>query len=478
MSSNISIKKAALLIAVSKYASVVFNILFTMILARLLTPEDYGIVAVTVVFTNFFTILADMGLSNGIIQDKGLTKQDNDGIFLFSVFLGLLLGLVFFCCSFGIASFYDNKAYIPIGTLLGISLFFSTANVVPNALILKHKDFKLIAQRNVAIPLISSLITVGLAWIGLSYYSLVFQSLLNSLFTFLLNYVTAYKRYTLRLVFRNDFNGIHRIFNYSLYQFLFNVINYFSRNLDNLLVGKFFGAIALGYYDKAYKLMVYPTGMLTHVITPALQPILSDYQNDKDFIYEKYIRILKFLSLIGVFIVAYSYIAASEIILILFGSQWIQAIPYFAWLSLSVWAQMILGTTGSIYSSAGDTKRLFITGCISTLITITAIICGVLSGNLKDLARNVSLAYMFQFWVVMFILIKFTLKQPFLKFLKNFLPDLTIGIVLFCIGNLFYIISISNVFLLALIKLIIIGVVFLAMCKLLGQLHYIIFIHH
>lgn len=473
---NMTLKRAALLNAASRYAQVLMSILFTMILARILTPADYGIVAVTVVFTNLFTIFADMGISAGIIQNKELTRDDTNGIFLFSLLLGIFLAICFFFFSFWIADFYSNQVYVHLGALLAGSLFCSTLNMVPNALLLKDKQFVLIAKRNVAIPFITSVLTVIMAYMGLAYYALVLQSVLSSLFVFLLNFFTARRKYGLRMPFYSDFNGVRSIFHYSLYQFLFNIVNYFARNLDNLLVGRYFGPASLGYYDKAYKLMVYPSSMLTHVITPVLQPILSDYQNDKDFIYEKYIKIVKFLSLLGVFIVAYCYVASNEIILILFGRQWTQAIPYFAWLSLSVWAQLIMGTTGSIFQSAGDTKHLFLCGCLTTCLTVGAIISGILSGELIDVARNVSLSYMAQFVFVMYLLIHITLGQAYARFLKIFIPEAIIAGGLFATGRIFNLFTIDQLLVRAIIKLIALGVVYIVLCKLLKQMQYLLLI--
>lgn len=474
---DISIKRAALLNAASRYAAVLMGIFFTMILARLLSPAEYGIVAVTIVFTNLFSIFADMGLSAGIIQDKKLTQDDNNGIFLFSLLLAVFLAVAFFLCSFGIANFYQNAVYVPLGAILAVSLFFSTINMVPNALLLKDKDFVLIAKRNVAIPLITSPVTVGMAAAGLSYYALVLQSLFSAALTFGLNYFTVYRRYGLIIPHRFDFHGVRRIFNYSLFQFLFSLVNYFARNLDNLLVGKFFGTAALGFYDKAYRLMVYPSSMLTHVITPVLQPVLSEYQDDRQYIYAKYIKIVKFLSLCGVFIVAFCYFGADEIVLILFGAQWEPAVPYFAWLSLSVWGQMIMGTTGSIYLSVGDSKHSFVCGCITTVMTIIAITLGILSNDLLAVARNVSLSYILQFVIVMYILMHYGLRQPYWPFLRIFWPEAVMAVVLGGVGQLLLQLPLESVLCRAAIKFLVIGGVFALLCWLLGQVKYMRSLH-
>ena len=138
---EISIKKAALISAVSKYSSIILNLAFSAVLARLLTPEDYGIVAVTVVFTTFFSLFADMGIGAGIIQNKELTQDDINSIFTFSIKLGFLLCVIFALFSYPMSLFYKDSVYIPVGIFLSVSLFFSTLNMVPNAILLKEKKF-------------------------------------------------------------------------------------------------------------------------------------------------------------------------------------------------------------------------------------------------------------------------------------------------------------------------------------------------
>jgi teichuronic acid exporter len=431
---TMSLKKAALINAASKYTSIIFSIVFSMILARILTPEDYGIVAVTTVFTNFFSIFADMGISAGIIQNKKLTQDDNASIFSLTLILGLFLGALFCGFSFLMADFYQDDVYVPIGFLLGFSLLGSTLNIVPEALLLKDKRFVMLAKRNVVIPFLSSLVTVGLAFCGWKYYALVMQSILTIWVTFGVNIFTTHKDYGLYMYHGVTWQGMHKIFGYSLYQFLFGFINYFARNLDNLLIGRVWGEAALGYYDKAYRLMCYPNNSLTNVIAPVLQPVLSDYQDDKRYIYEKYIKLLKFLSLIGVFLSLYCYFSASDIIAFLFGPQWAPAVPCFEMLALAVWAQLQLTSTGSIFQSAGSTKKLFFAGTINTAITAIGIILAVLYGNLFDLSRNVMVAFDIEFFISMYILIHQCLRQSYLLFLKEFLPEIFLAAILYIAG--------------------------------------------
>ena len=140
--------------AVAKYSSVIVQLGVTAILARLITPEEFGIVAIATVLITFFSIFSDMGLGSAIIQRQDLTNKDYSSIYSFSVYLSMLLGLLFFIASYPIASYYKNNELELICQLLSLNLLFSTLNLVPNALISKARRFK-VSSINSIYPLVS-----------------------------------------------------------------------------------------------------------------------------------------------------------------------------------------------------------------------------------------------------------------------------------------------------------------------------------
>lgn len=425
-----SLKQAAIINAASKYATVIINLLLTAILARILTPEDYGVVAVTTVFTNFFSIFADMGIGTAVIQNKELTKNDTDNIFSFTIKQGIVLMLCFAVFSVPLSMFYKNSVYIQIGLLLAVSLFFSTVNMVPNALLMKDKKFISVGIRTIVVAIGSGLIAVLLAFAGLGYYALVMQSLISSVTIFVWNYVGTRPKFKLHY----GKESLEKIKRFSSFQFGFSFVNYFSRNADNLLISKFMGEAALGFYDKAYKLMLYPVNYLTHAITPVMHPILSDYQDNKRFIYEKYMSVLKILSLLGIFIAPFCFCASEEIILIMFGDQWLMAVPCFEFMALAIWAQMLMSTTGSVYQSVGKTDLLFVTGSVTAVMTVSGILLGIVQGDITAVARNIMISYNLQFVFVFYFVIKKALEQNIWAFYKKLLPDLVAMIVMILAG--------------------------------------------
>lgn len=417
-----SIKNAVYLNAAARYSTLVLRLLFNAALARILVPEDFGVVAVAMVFTTFFSLLSDMGLGAGIIQNKELSRDDIGNIFAFSLRLGLVLMGAFALLSFPMAHFYGNQALVPVGMLLSIQLFFNTLNVVPNALLLKQKEFKKVALRILCACLTSGTVGIVLALLGLKYYALAVQAILDALFIFGWNYFSTRPP----MARKPSRVSLEKIRSYSSYLFGFNLVNYFARNLDNLLIGKYMGAAQLGYYDKSYKLMLYPVNNLTHVITPVLHPILSEHQNDKAYIYDKYRQVVKVLSLLGAFITPFFWFASEEIIPILYGKQWLPAIPCLQWMALAMWAQMILSSAGTIFQSLGDTRRLLWSGSMNAVLVVVFIIAGLVEGSIVAVARNVAIAYNLQFVATFYILVHLSFGFRTREFLKGLLPDLCV----------------------------------------------------
>lgn len=421
-----SIKKAALINAGAKYSTTFLNLFFSAILARILTPEDYGIAAVAFVFISFFSIISDLGIGSAVIQNKNLSVRDTDSLFSFTVKLSILLAIGFALFSFPMAQFYHNKVYIHIGILLSISLIFSTCDIIPNALLLKEKKFVLVGIRSLAINILGSLIGIILALNGFKYYSLIIQFVIISFSTFLWNYISTKPKFK----WKYNEGSLAKVKSFSTFQFGFNSINFFARNLDNLLISKIMGNASLAYYDKAYKLMLYPVQMLTHVITPVLHPILSDYQNDRLYIYKTYLKIVRILSLIGIFISTVCYLAADELIVIIFGDQWDSAVLPFRILSLSVWAQMVTASTGAIFQSLGKPKIMFYAGAFSALVTVSCIIIGLLFGDLYHLSIFVTLGFNVSFIINFWLLVVKGFNFKFYKFIRNFFSDIIIALIM------------------------------------------------
>ncbi|MDR2040196.1 MAG: lipopolysaccharide biosynthesis protein [Bacteroidales bacterium] len=412
--------------AVSKYSGIFISLIVAAILSRLIVPEDFGIVAIAMVFITFFNTFSNLGIAPAIVQNKELEEKDLSEIFCFTIWIALILSVIFFFLSGLIASYYESPHLLSICRILSIQLFFATINIVPNSLFLKNKRFKFIATRNLIIQLIAGIIAIIAAFSGAGLYALLIAPVLTAVARFIIGIYV----YPQKIEWTFGINAVRKIFAYSLYQFLFEMINYFSRNLDKLMIGKYLGMTPLGYYEKSYRLMMLPLQNITHVITPVLHPVLSDLQKNMSQISASYIKIVRFLAFIGFPLSVFLFFTAKEITLLIFGMQWTASVPVFQILALSVGIQMILSTSGSIFQAANDTKMLFVSGIISTLLTVTGLCVGLfIFKTLIAVAWGICISFVLNFVLCYVIMYRITLKVDMLSFWKQFISPLVISII-------------------------------------------------
>ncbi len=427
--------------AIAKYSGIFVSLVITIILARLLSPTDFGIVAIANIFIVFFSIISDLGIGPAIIQNRNLSSLDLNYLFSFTIYLGVVLGICFYFLAPIFSFYYENSLLSPVLKILSISVVFGTWNIVPNSLILKDKFFKFIAFRTFIIQVISGILSVFLAYSGGGIYSLLLSPILSSIFLFIVN---ISKRH-LSFYFKLSLSPLKKIGSYSIYQFLFNFINYFTRNLDKLLVGKYISLGSLGYYEKSYRLMILPIQNITNVITPVIQPIFSDFQDDLKRQSNSYLKILCFLSNVGIPLTIFLFFSSREIILLVFGPQWEASITTFKILSLSVWGQLMGSSHGSILQSTNNTRLLFITGLINALINALGILVGIfIIGTIEGVAMMFVITFLLGFWNYN-VIFKYALRTSVWPFYKMVFSSLLFGTFLsITLFSYVYIVDIEN----------------------------------
>ena len=372
-----NIKRGLFWTAIDKYSGQIVGIGISMILARLLTPYDYGIVATATVFSSFISIFTSIGIGPAVIQRKDLSQDDLNGIFTFTILLGLVCGGIMFGSSWLVADIYDNEILVPVMQLLSITVFLGALNMVPSALMSKNLRFREMATRSLAFQVIFGIIGIVSAFFGAGVYALICPPIASLFCTFLYNN----HFYPVKIHWRFSLTPIKKIFSFSSYLFLFELFNYFSRNIDKVIIGKYLSASALGYYEKSYRLMQLPLQNITAVVYPVLQPVLSSLQDNLKDMASKYTRIMAMISLLGFPLSVCLYFCASEIIVLMFGDQWLPAIPAFKILALAVPFMLIVNPTGPIFLACNASKALFYTGIINTSITISGFLIAALIDN-------------------------------------------------------------------------------------------------
>lgn len=426
------VTKGVFWIAIAKYSGIVVQLLISAILARLISPAAFGTIAVAMVILYFLNIFSDIGIGAAVVQFKQLTKQHLNSLFTLTTYIGILLAALLYVLSGIISSYYGDQTLERVCQMMALVIFFNSLNVVPNALMRKDKRFRTIALRTLFFQVVSGSIAVWGAFHGWGIYALLVSPVLTAIGVFVVNYYN----YPLRPVLKVSQEVINTVASYSVFQFAFAFFNYFSRNLDKLIIGKFFSLTQLGYYDKSYHLMQLPLQNTTFVIEPVLHPILSTLQDNKHELCEKNRKLAVLISNLSFPIGLILYFCGGELIRIVYGGQWDAAIPVFKILALSLPLQMIQSTSGAIYQAAGRTDHMFYNGILNTAVTVSGfLIAAYWGGSIEAMAWAWDITLAINFVNSYYILHKFTLKELTHPFYKSLLPQclnsIVVSIVLF-----------------------------------------------
>ena len=404
--------------AIAKYSGFCINLIVLSIVARVLPPELFGTVSIALIIIGFFGLLSDFGIASAIIQHQGLKKLDYDNIFSFTLYGGVFLVILYLFTLGPVYLVYRSTELLQICVFLVIQVFFSTLNIVPNSLLLKGKKFKFIAVRTVIIQLIGGFAAVVSALYGLGIYSLIISPILTSVLLFIVNF----SQFNLTTLYSPDMNSLKKIISYSTHSFIYNIVNYFSRNLDKFILGKAFSFQTLGYYEKSYSLMLMPVQNIIAVLNPVMHPILAIYQDDRHILKSYFYKFVKLSSFVGFPLSVLVYFTSYELVHIILGPNWDPSIVYIKIFSISIGIQIVYSLQGPFFLALNETKIMAKCGFMTAVNILVAIFIGVIIKSVIMVAWLVSCSYYLSSLITFYVLIKKCFEsdlKPFFKVLRT-----------------------------------------------------------
>ena len=441
---NNSFRVGMIFTAIGQYSVIIIQLLINVILSRLIPVEEFGIVANAQVYLLFFQMIASAGIGPAIIQKKNLTEDDYGILFNYTLLIAIVLTVVFGFFGNIVAVLYSNAIYKSLFWSMSIIVFCEALNSVPRALLNKNLRFKELNLRLFFSNLVGALFGISAAFLGFGVFALVIATAIPSIVSLILNLTTVKIKFTKKLSIR----PINLIRKFTKNQLLFTILNYFSRNSDNLLVGRFLGPVSIANYQKSFQLLTMPTTVFLGVITPVLQPILSQHQENVKLIRETFFKIIHVLALLAFPITVFMMFNSQEIIFFLFGNKWYGAVIPFTILSFSLWAQMLNAATTSIFMARNHSSNLLINGVISIIIMVPSVIIGIYFGSITYVAVFVCIANLINFTVSYWLLMTKVLDGKLSDALKELIKPALIGLIV--AGVVFFInpfVSFSNLFL-------------------------------
>ena len=354
----------------------VLNLGRTIVLARLLTPQDFGLIGMVMVVISFATMFKNAGLNMATVQRAEINHDQISTLFWINVLISLGLGLCIVAGAPLVASFYDRPELTAVTMVLAISFVIQGLTIQHAALLRRHMRFDILAIQQVLAAAVSLTVAITLAFLGWRYWALVGGTVASAITMVLLTYFFC--PWQPGIIKRGT--GVLEMLKFGGHITGFNFVNYFARNADNILIGKFIGADGLGVYAKAYQLYMMPIRQMRSPLAQVAMPVLCSLKNDPPRYIKYYKNIVDMLSTLMIPFAFYCALEADFLINLILGEKWLAAVPVFRVLAIGGVVISVAGTRGLVLKSRGYSKRYFYWGLFNAIVTVSSFLIGVQFG--------------------------------------------------------------------------------------------------
>ncbi len=351
----------------------ILNMGSAMILARLLTPADFGLIAMVGAFTGFVGLFKNLGLSVATIQRDGITHSQVSTLFWINVGVSILLAAIGASLAPLVVWVYREPQLKLITIAISCTFVFGGLSAQHAALLRRQMRFTALAAVQILSMAAGIASAIILAYKGAGYWALVGLTAFQELFSTVLCW--TFMRW--RPGKPGNYSSVRSLLAFGGNLTGFNLMNYFSRNADNFLIGWWWSAAHLGIYSKAYKLFLLPLRQVAWPLSGVAIPALSRVNNDPEHYRRVFYQFQGKLGLIIIPLMAFILIAADSIVLVILGPQWEAAISVFRWLGLVGIVEGATNSNGWVFISQNRTKEMFHWGILSSILCIASFIVGL-----------------------------------------------------------------------------------------------------
>lgn len=318
MSSHSGIS-AAIWSFLEKLSSQVVSFVIGIILARLLTPYDYGVVGLTAIFIAISNVFIEAGFANALIQNQHRTEKDLSTAFYFNVVVGLVCYAVLWFATPGIAKWFNEPLLIPLLKIVGLNVVLNSLCIVQTALLTAKLNIRLQTIINLSAQVPAGIFAVIMAYRGMGVYALALQTVFSSIIKVVLLWIFA------KWIPREKFNKTSFLILWKFGSKLLgaNLIGTAFNQVYSVVIGKFIGKKELGYFSKANGLCSNVDGVTTGIVQRVALPILSKYQDDESLLTEKFREIMRLLVMLIAPLTSFLCFASDDIIVLLWTEKWL-----------------------------------------------------------------------------------------------------------------------------------------------------------
>lgn len=420
--------------AFQRYSTMFISFISGIILARLLTPYDYGCIGMLAIFMVLAETFIDGGFGEALIQKKEPTQEDYSTIFIWNLIMAFLMYALLYFTAPSIARFYNIPLLCPVLRVQGIILFIYAFNIVQKNQLRKRLNFKILSIVTITTSVTTLLITILMAYNGFGVWSLVAQNIIGASIPALIFWF--YMKWRPSWVF--SWNSFKELFGFGFYMFLIHFLNQFGNQIQGLLIGKFYNPSTMGLYSKAYGTERLASTSISQVMTQVTFPLYAEVQDDKAELANIIKRITMTLAYVTFPLMFILILCAKPLFVFLYSDRWIGSVPYFQVLCLAGLAFCFQSVNNHSIAAIGKSKTMFVWTFVKRIVGILFIVSGLFIYGMRGLLIGAVLNTWFSYSVNIGLVSKYIgykWWQQLLNIVPIFLQSIIIAFICYGLGE-------------------------------------------
>ena len=419
--------------SIQRFSAIGILFISGIVLARLLTPYDYGCIGMLSIFMLLAEAFIDGGFGSALIQKRLPTQDDYSTIFWWNLGMAVLMYAILFVSAPAIARFYDIPLLCNVLRVQGLVLFIYAFNIVQRNQLKKKLNFKVLSIVTITTSIIALGITIFMAYRGFGVWALVAQNLITAaipalVFWFFIKW---------RPIWIFSWKSFRELFSFGLYMFLSSLVNTFCSKLQGLLIGKLYSPDTLGYFSKATSTEQLASGSISSVMTQVSYPLYVKVQDDKMAMVNMIRRLTMTISYITFPLMMVLLLTAKPIFVLLYSDRWLQSVPYFQVLCIVGLSSCLQAVNTQPIAAIGKSKTMFLWTLGKRTFGLTFMVGGLFLFGMKGFLVGVILYN----WFCYFVNIGLVSKHIGYKWNRQLLDLMPVTIVSFLSALVAYLVA-------------------------------------
>lgn len=381
--------------SLQKYSTMFIQFVSGIILARLLTPYDYGCIGMLSIFMVLAEVFIDGGFGSALIQKKGPTQVDYSTVFWWNIGMAAMMYVVLFFSAPAISRFYDIPLLSDVLRVQGLVLFIYALNLIQRNQLKKKLNFRLLSIVSVGTSVIALAVTITMAYHGCGVWALVVQNLIVAAIPSLVFWF--YVKW--RPIWIFSWKSFKELFGFGFYMFLTHLVERFSTQLTGLVIGRVYNASTLGYYSKALGTEKLASHSISSVMTQVTYPLYAEVQDKRAQLVNMIKRLSTTISYITFPLMFLLMLIAKPLFILLYSDRWINSIPYFQVLCFAGLAACLQSVNLQAIAAIGKSRTMLIWTVLKRVVGLIAMIGGLMLFGMKGLLVGVVFNAWFSYFV-------------------------------------------------------------------------------